>query len=485
MSKSVPITVAHGDGIGPEIMAATLHILKEAGANLEIETIDIGEKVYLAGNSSGIEPSAWESLRRTKVFLKAPITTPQGGGFKSLNVTVRKTLGLYANVRPCVSYHPFVETKHPNMDVVIVRENEEDLYAGIEYRQTEQVMQCLKLISRPGSEKIVRHAFEYARRNNRKKVTCFTKDNIMKLTDGLFHKVFDEIAKEYPDIVNEHWILDIGAAKMADTPEVFDVIVMPNLYGDVLSDVAAQIAGSVGLAGSANIGEHVSMFEAIHGSAPRRAGQNLANPSGLLLGAVMMLVHIGETTVAERVHNAWLRTIEDGIHTYDIYEEGKSKEKVGTKEFAAAVAERVGQLPQTLKFAKYKATEEVTPPAKAPERMQTRAKKDLVGVDVFLDWTKGTANDLGDAVSKLSGDGVRLEMISNRGVKVWPDGHAETFCSDHWRCRFLSDTEGSGVSYQQIISLLKRFADAGFDFIKTENLYNFDGERGYSLDQGA
>jgi isocitrate dehydrogenase len=199
----------------------------------------------------------------------------------------------------------------------------------------------------------------------------------------------------------------------------------------------------------------------------------------------MMLVHIGETTVAERVHNAWLRTIEDGIHTYDIYEEGKSKEKVGTKEFAAAVAERVGQLPQTLKFAKYKATEEVTPPAKAPERMQTRSKKDLVGVDVFLDWTKGTANDLGDAVSKLSGDGVRLEMISNRGVKVWPDGHAETFCSDHWRCRFLSDTEGSGVSYQQIISLLKRFADAGFDFIKTENLYNFDGERGYSLDQGA
>lgn len=485
MSKAVPITVAHGDGIGPEIMAATLHILKEAGANLEIETIDIGEKVYMAGNSSGIEPSAWDSLRRTKVFLKAPITTPQGGGFKSLNVTVRKTLGLYANVRPCVSYHPFVETKHPNMDVVIVRENEEDLYAGIEYRQTEQVMQCLKLISRPGSEKIVRHAFEYARRNNRKKVTCFTKDNIMKLTDGLFHKVFDEIATEYPDIVNEHWILDIGAAKMADTPEVFDVIVMPNLYGDVLSDVAAQIAGSVGLAGSANIGEHVSMFEAIHGSAPRRAGQNLANPSGLLLGAVMMLVHIGETTVAERVHNAWLRTIEDGIHTYDIYEEGKSKEKVGTKEFAAAVAGRVGQLPQTLKFAKYKATEEVTPPAKAPERMQTRAKKELVGVDVFLDWTKGTANDLGDAVSKLSGDGVRLEMISNRGVKVWPDGHAETFCSDHWRCRFLSDTEGSGVSYQQIISLLKRFADAGFDFIKTENLYNFDGERGYSLDQGA
>lgn len=485
MSKPVPITVAHGDGIGPEIMAATLHILKEAGANLEIETIDIGEKVYLAGNSSGIEPSAWESLRRTKVFLKAPITTPQGGGYKSLNVTVRKTLGLFANVRPCVSYHPFVETKHPIMDVVIVRENEEDLYAGIEHRQTEQVMQCLKLISRPGSEKIVRHAFEYARRNNRKKVTCFTKDNIMKLTDGLFHKVFDEIAVEYPDIENEHWIVDIGAAKLADTPEIFDVIVMPNLYGDVLSDVAAQIAGSVGLAGSANIGEHVSMFEAIHGSAPRRAGQNLANPSGLLLGAVMMLVHLGETAVAERVHNAWLRTIEDGIHTYDIYEAGKSKEKVGTKEFAAAVAARVGQSPQTLKAARYKSAEEVPTPAKVSRQTEARAKKDLVGVDVFLDWTKGTPNDLGDALTRLNGDGTRLEMMSNRGVKVWPDGHPETFCSDHWRCRFLSDNDGPAVSHAQIISLLNRFADAGFDFIKTENLYNFDGERGYSLDQGA
>ncbi|MEP6919544.1 MAG: NADP-dependent isocitrate dehydrogenase [bacterium] len=481
-----PITVANGDGIGPEIMAATLRILEGAGAELEIETIDIGEKVYLAGNSSGIEPNAWDSLRRTKVFLKAPITTPQGGGYKSLNVTVRKTLGLYANVRPCVSYHPFVKTKHPNMDVLIVRENEEDLYAGIEHRQTEQVYQCLKLISRPGSEKIVRYAFEYARRNNRKKVTCFTKDNIMKLTDGLFHKVFDEIAAEYADIENEHWIVDIGAAKLADTPEVFDVLVMPNLYGDVLSDVAAQIAGSVGLAGSANIGEHVSMFEAIHGSAPRRAGQNLANPSGLLMGAVMMLVHIGQTAIAERVHNAWLRTLEDGIHTYDIYKDGVSREKVGTKEFAEAVVARVGQAPQTLKSAKYKAADGDTASTTGKSSAVTpRAKKDLVGVDVFLDWSKGTANELGDSMAKLGADGIKLEMISNRGVKVWPGGHAETFCSDHWRCRFICDTDGGMIRHEQIISLLQRAASAGFDFIKTENLYNFDGEKGYSLDQGA
>jgi isocitrate dehydrogenase len=477
----VPITVAYGDGIGPEIMEATLSILKAAGAPLEIEVIEIGEKVYLAGNEAGIAQSAWDSLRRTRVFLKAPITTPQGGGYKSLNVTVRKTFGLYANVRPCVSYHPFVETKHHTMDVVIVRENEEDVYGGIEYRQTEQVTQCLKLISRPGTEKIVRYAFEYARRNNRRKVSCFTKDNIMKITDGLFHKVFEEIAADYKDIENEHWIVDIGSAKLADTPEAFDVVVLPNLYGDVLSDVAAQIAGSVGLAGSANIGDHIAMFEAIHGSAPRRAGQNLANPSGLLLGAVMMLVHTGLAEVAERVHNAWLRTIEDGVHTYDIYDELVSKQKVGTREFAEAVVERLGQKPQTLKAIAYNASSEGdAAPQKSFLKEQRRATKELVGVDLYLDWYQGSADELGAAMSALHGDGVRIKAISNRGVKVWPGGATETFCSDHWRCRFISETGEGKITHAQISALLNRAAQAGFDFIKTENLYNFDGKPGYS-----
>src|ERR1700750_2119972 len=382
MAEKTPITVARGDGIGPEIMDATLRILEGAGARLDIEEIEIGEKVYLAGNPAGVAPEAFDSLRRTKVFLKAPITTPQGGGYKSLNVTVRKTFGLYANVRPCVSYHPFVETKHPVMDVVIVRESEEDVYGGIEYRQTNQVTQCLKLISRPGTEKIVRYAFEYARANNRKKVTCFTKDNIMKITDGLFHKIFDEIAPEYPEIENEHWIVAIGSAKLADAPENFDVLVLPNLYGDVLSDVAAQIAGSVGLAGSANIGESIAMFEAIHGSAPRRAGQNLANPSGLFLGAVLMLVHIGQTDVAEREHNAWLRTMEDGVHTYDIYKEGVSTEKVCTRACAESLVARRGQRPEQLKAVSYKAGGEgscVGNKASASSALN----KETVGVDVY------------------------------------------------------------------------------------------------------
>ncbi len=474
------ITVAKGDGIGPEIMDATLSILLAAGAQLEIDEIEVGEKVYLAGNTAGIAKESWDVIRRNKVFLKAPITTPQGGGYKSLNVTTRKFLGLYSNVRPCMSLHPFVRTKHPEMDIVIVRENEEDLYAGIEHQQTDEVVQCLKLISRPGCEKIVRYAFEYAKQYSRKKVTCFTKDNIMKQTDGLFHQVFDEIAREYPDIENEHWIIDIGAAKMADTPEAFDVIVMPNLYGDVLSDVAAQIAGSVGLAGSANIGEECAMFEAIHGSAPRRAGQNLANPSGLLQGAIMMLNHIGQTEVAEKAQNAWLKTIEDGIHTYDIYKEGVSKQKVGTKEFAQAVIGNLGQKPTILKPVSYAKGSALNLPKyqrKAP------AKKELLGVDVFVHWSGTSPDELAEHVRKLEADNMKLTMITNRGIKVWPDGFSETFCTDHWRCRF-KPADGFLMTKQHIIGLLAGAEKSGIDAVKTENLYAFDGRQAFSLGQG-
>ena len=479
MTTPSPITVAYGDGIGPEIMAASLKILQAAGAQLDIETIEIGEKVYNAGNTAGIAPEAWASLRRTQVFYKAPITTPQGGGFKSLNVTVRKTLGLFANVRPCASLAPFVATKHPVMDVVIIRENEEDLYAGIEHRQTQDVYQCLKIISRPGCEKIVRYAFEYARAHGRKKVTCFTKDNIMKLTDGLFHKVFDEIGAEYKDIEQEHWIVDIGAAKLADTPEVFDVIVMPNLYGDILSDVAAQITGSVGLAGSANIGPSIAMFEAIHGSAPRRAGQNVANPSGLLLGGVMMMVHLGQPKVAEDVHNAWLKTIEDGVHTYDIFREGVSKQKVSTTEFADAVIARLGQRPETLKAVTYAAEGRMAVPVAAP---RVADEKQIVGIDLFLEHEDHDTDALAARLQPIAGERFELQVITNRGVKVWPGGVPETFKTDHWRCRFMA--KQNTVTHGDLAALYSRAAGTGLDVIKTENLCTFGGEKGYSLAQG-
>jgi isocitrate dehydrogenase len=479
--SAVPITVAFGDGIGPEIMKQSLRVLLAAGANIEVEPIDIGENVYLAGNTAGIEPAAWDSLRRTGVFYKAPITTPQGGGYKSLNVTVRKSLGMYANVRPCRAYSPYVATKHPGMDVVIVRENEEDLYAGIEHRQTDEVYQCLKLISRPGSEKIVRYAFEYARAHGRRKVTCFTKDNIMKLTDGLFHKVFDEVAADYPDIENEHWIIDIGAAKLADTPEAFDVVVMPNLYGDVLSDVAAQIAGSVGLAPSANVGEHGAMFEAIHGSAPRRAGQDLANPSGLLLAGVMMMVHVGQPKVAEKIHNAWLRTIEEGIHTYDIFDPDVSSKQVGTTAFADAIIERLGDVPLSLPAVSYAADAK---PFEVPTAVPKEpAAKELVGIDVFVHASRRDADALAELMKKADNGAYSLSMITNRGVKVWPGGLPETFCTDHWRCRYLAK-DGKQLNKAMIVELLDKLAKNGVEFIKTEHLFTFDGEPGFSLGQG-
>jgi isocitrate dehydrogenase len=482
MPKKIPITVAYGDGIGPEIMSATLHILSAADAPLEIHEVEIGEKIYLKGHKTGITPSTWDIIRKTKVFLKAPITTPQGGGFKSLNVTIRTTLGLYANIRPCVSYYPFIHTKHPNMDVVIIRENEEDLYSGIEYRQTPDVCQSLKMISRPGSEKIIRYAFDYATWHHRKKVTCFTKDNIMKFSDGLFHKIFDEIALEYPQIENEHWIVDIGAAKLADTPEVFDVIVMPNLYGDILSDVGAQISGSVGLVGSANIGDHGAMFEAIHGSAPRRAGQNVANPSALILASVMMLQHIHLSEIAKLIHNALLKTLEDGVHTYDIYSDTVSKEKVGTKEFADAVISRLGQKPKLLKPVSYKEGKMAHGEKQRTKKMPAQSRE-LVGVDVYV-YADESAEKLQKRAISVKTDKLYLTFISNRGVRIYPEGLPETFCIDQWRLRFLPIQENASCTMQDILEILSLLEKKGFDITKTEHLYLFDGVPGYSSAYG-
>ncbi len=477
-----------GDGIGPEIMAQTLRMLAAAGATLAPEFIAVGEAQYLAGHSSGIGPDAWDSLRRTGVLLKAPITTPLGGGYKSLNVTLRKTLGLYANVRPVRSLAPAVATKHPVLDVVIVRENEEDLYAGIEHQQTPDVVQCLKIITRSGCERIVRYAFEYARRHGRRRITCMTKDNIMKLTDGLFHKVFEEVGREYPDIVQEHQIIDIGAARLADTPERYDVVLTLNLYGDIISDIVAQIAGSVGLAGSANIGQGGALFEAIHGSAPDIAGRDIANPSGLLQAAGMLLRHLGQTAVADRLEAAWLRTLEDGLHTADIYTAGRSVEKVGTRAFADAVIARLGQQPSVLAAPVREIHATPATAAPAPVAAPAAVEQTLVGTDVFLRWNSGLPDALGEQLVAQVGDVLRLKLITNRGVKVYPDGHAETTCTDHWRCRFVAAATAADhyepVDFTAVLALQSRLTAASLQVIKTENLYLFDGQRGFSLGQG-
>lgn len=480
MSEKTPITIARGDGIGPEIMDATLRVLEAAGAQLDIEEIEIGEKVYNRGVAGGIEDASWDSLRRTKVFLKAPITTPQGGGFKSLNVTVRKSLSLFANIRPCISYAPYVQTTQPNMDMIIFRENEEDLYAGIEHQQTENVVQCIKLISKTGCERIIRYAFEYAQKTGRKKVSCISKDNIMKMSDGLFHKTFDDIAKEYPELKTDHWIVDIGAARIASRPENFDVVVTENLYGDIISDIAAEVSGSVGLGGSANIGQYGAMFEAIHGSAPDIAGQNIANPSGLIHGAVLMLQHICQNKVAEDIHNAWLKTLEDGIHTGDIYNSETSKEKVGTQEFADALIERLGQKPEhfaPIDYGKQGDQCITMPPVILPEKRE----KTLVGCDIFLDWSGSTkAEDLVALLDKVDAGKLKLDCLAIKGLKVWPDGINEAGHSDHWVCRYMGDD----LANTDTLSLAQALNAAGLDVIKIENLYNFDGERAYTLAQG-
>lgn len=485
MAIKTPITVAYGDGIGPEITAATLKVLSAAKALIEPDVIEVGEKIYLQGNTTGIPDSAWESLKRTKVLLKGPITTPQGGGYKSLNVTLRKMLGLFANVRPCVSYSPYVATKHPDMDLVIIRENEEGTYSGIEHRQTEDVYQCLKLVTRPGCERVIHYAFEYARKFNRKKVTCLTKDNIMKMTDGIFHQVFNEIAAEYPDIKTEHYIIDIGTALVAASPERFDVIVTSNLYGDILSDVAAQIAGSVGLAGSANVGNHVAMFEAIHGSAPDIAGKKIANPSGLINAAIQMLIHINQPEPAMLIENAWLKTLEDGMHTADIYSEKYSKRKVNTDEFADAVIARLGEKPSHFKPVVY--SHDVRAKIECyGARKKIVEKKELVGVDIFIDNPSLSPEALGEKISQIANK-LKLVVITSRGLKIWPNSMIDAPYAGHCSCRFQTSDDMkklAPISHADIIDLLQQFEKAGFDVVKTENLYTFDGKAGFSLGQG-
>ena len=484
-SERHTITVAHGDGIGPEIMAATLRVLDAAGAPLDLEPVTIGLSAYEQGHATGIPPEAWDTILRNPVFLKAPITTPQGGGYRSLNVTIRTTLGLYANVRPTSSFAPYVHSMHPGMDLVIVRENEEDLYAGIEFRPTAEVAKSVKLVTRSGSERIVRYAFEYARGHGRRTVACMTKDNIMKHTDGMFHRVFDAVAADYPDIRAEHHIIDIGAARLAAQPERFDVIVTLNLYGDILSDIAGQVAGSVGISGSANIGPHHAMFEAVHGSAPDIAGRGVANPSGLINAAVQMLVHLGEAPIAKRIANAWLATLESGLHTADLYREGLSEREVTTDEFTDALIARLGAVPERLRPAAFE-TRRIT----IPEPTPVTVVRERAGIDVYLCWDQA-GRDPAELVRRVeaatSGATLGLTLITNRGVTVHPTGQPGAALSDHWRCRFLPRDPSDGVagrastpSLDAVLAIPPMLAAAGLEVVGTEVLQRIDGAEGYS-----
>jgi len=481
--KNVPIAVAHGDGIGPEIMDAVLKILKAAGARIDITEVVVGEKAYAAGEKNGISDADMKVLQQSRALLKAPLNTPQGKGFSSVNVYLRKLFDLYANIRPSLSLEPVIRSGAGKADLVLVRENIEDLYAGREYRPTPDTAIGLKVSTKSESERIIRTAFEYARANGREKVTAISKDNIQKFTDGTnFHQVFDEIAGEYPDIKAEFYIADIGIARTGARAQDFDVVVTQNMYGDIASDVVGEALGSIGVSGSANVGPKFGMFEAVHGTAPDIAGKGIANPSGLLMSAVMMLNYIGQNDVAEAIHNAWLKTLEDGIFTGEIYKKGRGREtgiagwlktairgelntpvkqRAGTAGFAQAVIERLGSKPALLAAVDYSKNKEglQLPGFKPPA---TREKFFITGVDIDAAYT-GDPAALAQAVTPHLPEGAKLaEILTVRGDKVWPGDHP-AFYSDCVTLRVIfedADKQGEQEKLSAAAKMLEDFAKA-------------------------
>ena len=478
------VTLIPGDGIGPEVVAAACRVAEAAGANVEWERCDAGASVFKRGIASGVPADTMASIRRNRVALKGPLETPVGYGEKSANVTLRKLFELYGNLRP-VRELPGVVTPFSGrgIDLVVVRENIEDVYAGVEHMQTPGVAHCVKLATHKGCEKIIRLAFEVARAEGRTKVTCATKANIMKITEGMLKQAFERVAPEYPDITPEHILIDNCAHMLVRYPEQFQVIVTANMNGDILSDLTSGLVGGLGFAASANIGNDVMMFEAVHGSAPAIAGKNIANPTAMILSTVLMLRHIGEQRAADTVENAILFTLESGqAATADVHGE---KSKVGTAEFADIVIANLGKRPERAPAAR-----DVRPmrlPHLDPSPVSvTPATRRVIGTDVFIEWG-GSAADLGHSLERLAeGTPLRLKMCSNRGVVVFPatEGGAPDRV-DLTRCRFvLRDAAPTAdLTDAALLPFLTKLA-AAHRWTHVEKLHEFDGVPGYTKAQG-
>jgi len=474
------VTVIPGDGIGPECIRAAQRILEAAGAPISWEECQAGASVFRQGIASGVPSETIESIRRTRVVLKGPLETPVGFGEKSANVTLRKLFETYGNIRP-VRELPGVSTPYSGrgIDLVVVRENVEDLYAGIEHMQTPGVAQCLKLISAKGCEKIVRLAFELARAEGRRRVHCATKSNIMKLTEGLLKRTFERVSREYPDIEAQHIIVDNCAHQLVKRPEQFDVIVTTNMNGDILSDLTSALIGGLGFAPSANIGNDVAIFEAVHGSAPKYAGKNVINPTAVILSAVLMLRHLGEFEVAAKIEHAILVTLEEGkVRTGDVvgYDRGAS-----TTAFTDAVIANLGRRSERYRVRDYKPIRlpqvEARPDVVHPQRRR------VIGADIFLE-SPLSPEALGQSLERLADDSpLQLKMISNRGTKVYPPTGAITDCVDHWRCRFVLRDPGGELSDAALLALLQRVA-AEHRWMHLEKLQEFDGALGFTMAQG-
>ena len=474
------VTLIPGDGVGPECVRAAQRIVEAAGAAIEWEERQAGASVFRQGIASGVPPETIESIRRTRVVLKGPLETPVGFGEKSANVTLRKLFETYGNIRP-VRELPGVKTPYSGrgIDLVVVRENVEDLYAGIEHMQTPGVAQCLKLISTKGCEKIVRLAFELARAEGRKRVHCATKSNIMKLTEGELKRTFERVSKEYPDIEAQHIIIDNCAHQLVKKPEQFDVIVTSNMNGDIISDLTSALIGGLGFAPSANIGNEVAIFEAVHGSAPKYAGKNVINPTAVVLSAVLMLRHLGEFEAAARIEHAILVTLEEGrVLTGDVvgYDKGAS-----TTAFTDAVIANLGRRSQQYRVRDYKPIRlpEVSP---APDYVKAKTRR-VIGVDIFVE-SGLSAEELGPSLEEAaSGTALKLKMVSNRGTKVYPPTGAITDCVDHWRCRFVARESGADLGDGAILELLQRVASR-HRWMHLEKLQEFDGAAGFTMAQG-
>lgn len=512
---SVRIALAKGDGIGPEIMDATLELFKAAGvmdaaatlpstsspaapaapsrgAGVEFIPVEMGKAVFDRGNTKGMTDEAIRITEDCGLLFKGPMETPKGGGGKSINVTARKMWNAFANFRVFKTL-PGVQTVYSkagiNLDFSIVRENIEDTYGGVEHRLSNDTIQCKRLVTAPGSDEVHRFAFQTARRLGIKKVFCGHKANIMKMTDGLFLDRFNVVAKDYPEIENGDVIVDALCMNLVVRPQQYQMIVLPNLQGDIVSDLAAGLVGGLGFAPSANIGKHISIFEAVHGTAPDIAGKGLANPTSLVLSGLMMLRHIGLNKQASLIENALLATLESGVHTGDFGD--RAKPAVGTREFTHAIIERLGSKPTTVPAAPDAegTTATLNRPPK-PEAVQTvRTFKNVithvVGCDIYLDSPLSPAA-LADEMQRVCAESpFKLTLISNRGTQVWPSGSVYTECVDYYRVRFelREGVQMGTVGQSRTVTLMDRIAEK-FIVCSYELLRTFDGAKGYSMAQG-
>lgn len=480
-SSKVVVTAIPGDGIGRECLSSTQRVIEASGAAITWEERQAGASVFRQGVASGVPRETIESIHRTRCVLKGPLETPVGFGEKSANVTLRKLFETYANIRP-IRELPGVITPYSGrgIDLVVVRENVEDLYAGIEHMQTPGVAQCLKLITRKGCEKIVRLAFEFARSEGRKQVACASKSNIMKLTEGLLKRTFEEVAKEYPDIESYHVIIDNCAHQLVKKPEQFDVIVTTNMNGDIISDLTSALVGGLGFAPSANIGNEVAIFEAVHGSAPKYAGKDVINPTAVLLSGVMMLRHLGMFQAANRIEQAVLATLAEGIITRDIL--GDSGKAASTSQYTDAIISRLESASTGDPVRPYKP---ILLPNLSPDLDFVKsARRRTVGADLFVE-SALNPELLGKTLEQLTeGTPLKLKMISNRGTKVYPPAGALTDCVDHHRCRFILREPSGDLADAPLIDLIGRLSLAGLRWMHVEKLPEFDGEPGFTKAQG-